>query len=149
MTTQRILTLVVAIALGAGAWRAGGWAGVALLASGLVLWFMLNYTRLLTIMKRAADRPIGYVGSAVMLNAKLKPRMALLHVVGLTRALGERLSPEGTEPEVYRWRDPGDSHVTTEFEGGRLLRWQLQRPPVPSEPDAAPPLPAPAPGAES
>ncbi|HRL35484.1 MAG TPA: glycerate kinase [Ottowia beijingensis] len=134
MTTQRILTLVVAIALGAGAWRAGGWAGVALLASGLVLWFMLNYTRLLTIMKRAADRPIGYVGSAVMLNAKLKPRMALLHVVGLTRALGERLSPEGTEPEVYRWRDPGDSHVTAEFEGGRLARWRLERPAEPAGP---------------
>ena len=134
MTTQRILTLVVAIALGAGAWRAGGWAGVALLASGLVLWLMLNYTRLLTIMKRAADRPIGYVGSAVMLNAKLKPRMALLHVVGLTRALGERLSPEGTEPEVYRWRDPGDSHVTAEFEGGRLARWRLERPAEPAGP---------------
>ena len=134
MTTQRILTLVVAIALGAGAWRAGGWAGVALLASGLVLWFMLNYTHLLTIMKRAADRPIGYVGSAVMLNAKLKPRMALLHVVGLTRALGERLSPEGTEPEVYRWRDPGDSHVTAEFEGGRLARWRLERPAEPAGP---------------
>ena len=134
MTTQRILTLVVAIALGAGAWRAGGWAGVALLASGLVLWFMLNYTRLLTIMKRAADRPIGYVGSAVMLNAKLKPRMALLHVLGLTRALGERLSPEGTEPEVYRWRDPGDSHVTAEFEGGRLARWRLERPAEPAGP---------------
>ena len=134
MTMQRILTLVVAIALGAGAWRAGGWAGVALLASGLVLWFMLNYTRLLTIMKRAADRPIGYVGSAVMLNAKLKPRMALLHVVGLTRALGERLSPEGTEPEVYRWRDPGDSHVTAEFEGGRLARWRLERPAEPAGP---------------
>ena len=134
MTTQRILTLVVAIALGAGAWRAGGWAGVALLASGLVLWFMLNYTRLLTIMKRAADRPIGYVSSAVMLNAKLKPRMALLHVVGLTRALGERLSPEGTEPEVYRWRDPGDSHVTAEFEGGRLARWRLERPAEPAGP---------------
>ena len=134
MTTQRILTLVVAIALGAGAWRAGGWAGVALLASGLVLWFMLNYTRLLTIMKRAADRPIGYVGSAVMLNGKLKPRMALLHVVGLTRALGERLSPEGTEPEVYRWRDPGDSHVTAEFEGGRLARWRLERPAEPAGP---------------
>ena len=134
MTTQRILTLVVAIALGAGAWRAGGWAGVALLASGLVLWFMLNYTRLLTIMKRAADRPIGYVGNAVMLNAKLKPRMALLHVVGLTRALGERLSPEGTEPEVYRWRDPGDSHVTAEFEGGRLARWRLERPAEPAGP---------------
>ncbi|MBP7532236.1 MAG: glycerate kinase, partial [Ottowia sp.] len=87
-----------------------------------------------TIMKRAADRPIGYVGSAVMLNAKLKPRMALLHVVGLTRALGERLSPEGTEPEVYRWRDPGDSHVTAEFEGGRLARWRLERPAEPAGP---------------
>ena len=61
-------------------------------------------------------------------------RMALLHVVGLTRALGERLSPEGTEPEVYRWRDPGDSHVTAEFEGGRLARWRLERPAEPAGP---------------
>jgi hypothetical protein len=138
---------MAAIALCAMAWRAGGGAGLALLFSGLLLWFLLYYTRIMTIMKRAADRPIGYVGSAVMLNAKLKPRMPLLNVIALTRSLGERLSAEGAEPEVYRWRDPGDSHVTTEFEGGRLLRWQLQRPPVPSEPDAAPPLPAP--GAES
>lgn len=147
MTWQRILTFMATIALGAMAWRAGGGAGLALLFSGLLLWFLLYYTRIMTIMKRAADRPIGYVGSAVMLNAKLKPRMPLLNVIALTRSLGERLSAEGAEPEVYRWRDPGDSHVTTEFEGGRLLRWQLQRPPVPSEPDAAPPLPAP--GAES
>ena len=147
MTWQRILTFMAAIALCAMAWRAGGGAGLALLFSGLLLWFLLYYTRIMTIMKRAADRPIGYVGSAVMLNAKLEPRMPLLNVIALTRSLGERLSAEGAEPEVYRWRDPGDSHVTTEFEGGRLLRWQLQRPPVPSEPDAAPPLPAP--GAES
>ena len=134
MTWQRILTFMAAIALGAMAWRAGGGAGLALLFSGLLLWFLLYYTRIMTIMKRAADRPIGYVGSAVMLNAKLKPRMALLHVVGLTRALGERLSPEGTEPEVYRWRDPGDSHVTAEFEGGRLARWRLERPAEPAGP---------------
>lgn len=141
MTSQRILAIAVAIALGAGAWRAGGWAGMALLGSGLLLWFLLYYTRLLAIMKRAADRPIGYVGSAVMLNAKLKPRMPLLNVIGLTRSLGERLSAEGVEPEVYRWRDPGDSHVTAEFEGGRLARWQLERPQPPSEPE--PTLPAP------
>lgn len=147
MNGRRILTALAAVLLGALAWRTGGWAGLGLLGSGLLLWLLLNYTRIMTIMKRAADRPIGYVGSAVMLNAKLKPRMPLLNVIALTRSLGERLSAEGAEPEVYRWRDPGDSHVTTEFEGGRLLRWQLQRPPVPSEPDAAPPLPAP--GAES
>lgn len=109
MTWQRILTFMAAIALGAMAWRAGGGAGLALLFSGLLLWFLLYYTRIMTIMKRAADRPIGYVGSAVMLNAKLKPRMPLLNVIALTRSLGERLSAEGAEPEVYRWRDPGDS----------------------------------------
>lgn len=140
MTWQRALTLLAAVALGAGAWRAGGGAGLALLASGLLLWFLLYYTRLMTVMKRAANQPIGYVGSAVMLNARLKPRMPLLNVIGLTRSLGERLSAEGVEPEVYRWRDPGDSLVTTEFEGGRLVRWQLQRPP----PEAPP-----QPGAES
>ena len=136
MTWQRILTLLAAIALGAGAWRAGGWAGLALLASGLLLWFLLYYTRLITIMKRAADRPIGYVGSAVMLNARLKAGLPLLNVVGLTRSLGERLSAEGAEPEVYRWRDPGESHVTAEFEGGRLARWRLERPQTAAEPPA-------------
>lgn len=128
MTWQRILTLIAAIALGAGAWRAGGWAGIALVGSALVLWFLLSYTRLITIMKRAADRPIGYVGSAVMLNVKLRPKLSLMHVVGMTRSIGERLSPEGAEPEIYLWRDAGNSQVTCEFVGGRLVRWQLERP---------------------
>ena len=128
MTWQRILTLIAAIALGAGAWRAGGWAGIALVGSALVLWFLLSYTRLITIMKRAADRPIGYVGSAVMLKVKLRPKLSLMHVVGMTRSIGERLSPEGAEPEIYLWRDPGNSKVTCEFVGGRLVRWQLERP---------------------
>lgn len=128
MNWKRILVIGGAIALGAGAWRAGGWAGLALLVSGLVFWFLLNYTRLITIMKRAADRPIGYVGSAVMLNVKLRPRQPLLHVIALTRSLGERLSQEGEEPEIYVWRDPGGSAVTCEFEDGRLQRWRLDRP---------------------
>lgn len=128
MNWQRILVIGGAIALGAGAWRAGGWAGLALLVSGLVFWFLLNYTRLITVMKRAADRPIGYIGSAVMLNAKLRPKRPLLHVIALTHSLGERLSKEGDEPEIYVWRDPGGSTVTCEFEGGRLQRWRLDRP---------------------
>lgn len=136
MTWQRILTLLAAIALGAGAWRAGGWQGIAMLGSGLVLWFLMYYTRVMTVMKRANERPIGHVGSAVMLNAKLKPGLPLLHVVALTRALGKLQSPPGAEPEVYRWTDPGQSHVTTEFEGGKLVRWRLERPaPAASEAD--------------
>ena len=86
MNGRRILTALAAVLLGALAWRTGGWAGLALLGSGLLLWLLLNYTRIMTIMKRAADRPVGYVGSAVMLNARLKQGMPLLDVLALTGA---------------------------------------------------------------
>ena len=138
MNWRTFLTALGAVALGAMAWRAGRGLGLALLASGLLLWFLLYYTRLLTIMKRANERPIGYIGSAVMLNVKLKTGLSLLHVVALTRALGERLSPEGAQPEVYRWSDPGNSHVVAEFAGGRLVHWRLERPQEPP-PESAPP----------
>ena len=132
MNLRKLLTLVGAVALGALAWRAGGWYGILFLVSGVVFWIMLSYTRLMTVVRRANDRPIGYVGSAVMLNAKLKTGSSLLHVIALTRSLGQRLSAEGEEPERYRWTDPGDSHVTAEFEGGKLARWQLERPAEPA-----------------
>lgn len=128
MNWQRGLAIVFAVALGAGAWRAGGWQGLGLLASGLVLWGLLNYTRIVTVMKRAAHRPVGRVDSAVMLNAKLHAGQPLLHVLALTRALGERLSAPGADPETYRWSDPGGSWVTAEFSGGKLRHWQLERP---------------------
>ena len=63
-----------------------------------------------------------------MLNAKLKPGMPLLNVIGLARALGERLSEEGAEPEIYRWTDGGASFVLCDFVGGRLHRWKMERP---------------------
>lgn len=144
MTWQRILAVLAAVALGAGAWRAAGWSGLALLASGLVFWALLYVTRMVQVMKRTADRPVGWVGSAVMLNAKLKPRMPLLKVLALTGALGERLSAEEAQPEVYRWRDNGESSVTAEFANGRLAGWRLERPDAEAEPAAgADPQPAP------
>ena len=87
-------------------------------------------------------QPIGYVGSAVMLNAKLRPGVAMLHVLALTRALGEQLSPKDEQPEVFRWTDGSKSHVTAEFLNGRLVKWTLYRPPV-SEGDDSDAAPAP------
>ena len=81
-----------ALALGFSGWRMGGWLGLGLVLSGLVMWFLLYINRVLAVLKRAADRPIGYVGSAVMLNAKLKPDATLLHVVAMTKALGKELA---------------------------------------------------------
>ena len=95
---------------------------------GLMMWALLHFTRLMGVMKRAANRPVGHVDSAVMLNAKLQSGRPLLHVIAQTRALGERLSAEGAQPEIYRWRDESGSSVSCEFEGGKLARWQLVRP---------------------
>lgn len=136
MDFRKILIPLGCIVLLALAWRSMGWQGVFAVTGGLVMWLLLHYTRVVKVMSRAAERPVGYVGSAVMLNAKLKPGVNLLHVVTLTRALGVRLSAEGEEPEVYRWTDGGDSHVSAEFVRGRLTRWTLERPPQAA--DAAP-----------
>lgn len=105
-----------------------GWKGVAAVGGGILMWVLLHFTRLMTVMRRASERPIGYVGSAVMLNAKLKPKVNLMHVVAMTRSLGQRLSEEGQEPEIYRWTDGTKSHVTCEFVQGRLVKWTLERP---------------------
>lgn len=119
-----------------------GWKGVAAVAGGILMWLLLHFTRLMTVMRRASQRPMGYVGSAVMLNAKLKPKVNLMHVVAMTRSLGILESEEGQVPEVYRWTDGTDSHVTCEFVHGRLVKWTLQRPPKPdavaADSDASP-----------
>ena len=75
-----------------------------------------------------------------MLNAKLKPGVTLMHVIAMTRALGERLSEEGADPELYRWTDNGQSTVEAEFQHGKLVRWQLTRP-DPQASDAVSPAP--------
>ena len=112
----------------AAAYQAYGWRGVAVASGALLMWMLLHFTRMMQVLRRAADRPIGYVGSAVMLNAKLRPGVTLLHVVAMTKALGELKSPKDTQPEMYRWTDGTQSHVTGEFHGGRLTKWELVRP---------------------
>ena len=105
-----------------------GWPGVALIVGALVMWLLLHFNRMMQVLKRAANRPIGYIESAVMLNAKLKPRANLMHVVAMTRSLGELRSPKDLQPEVYRWTDTGGSYVDCTFAGGKLVGHQLTRP---------------------
>lgn len=128
MNWRRIVYPLAALAFIVFAWNAFGWPGVAAALTGGVMWILLHFTRMVHVMKQATDRPVGYVGSAVMLNAKLRPGVNLLHIMALTKSLGERLSPEGEQPEVYRWTDTGGSHVSCELRDGRLLRWTLWRP---------------------
>lgn len=139
MNWRNILIPVGLLVLLGAAYQNYKWMGVLAVGGGIVMWLMLHFTRLMTIMKRASERPLGYVASAVMLNAKLKPQMPLVHVVAMTRSLGLRQSKDLEQPEIFVWRDNTESTVTCEFTGGRLRKWTLERPVVPETPPVAAP----------
>ncbi len=136
MNFQKIIVPVAGVAVVVLAYRFYGWAGVAAAATAIVMWVLLHFTRMMQVLKRAANRPIGYVDSAVMLNAKLKPGMTLMHVIAMTRALGALQSPKDAQPEIFRWTDGSDSHVTCTFVGGKLTQHALVRPAVADVPAA-------------
>ena len=107
-------------------WRVYGWPGLALAASAIVFWLLLQFNRAVRTMKNAAGASLGSVPSAVMFNAWLRQGMTMLQVVTKTKSLGRKL---GSSDDDWAWTDAGGSTVTLHFERGRLLRWQLDRPP--------------------
>ena len=128
MKLQQMVIPVAAVAGLAYGYHALEWMGFFLVLGGLVMWALLHFTRMVKVLERAANRPIGHVDSAVMLNAKLKTGVNLMHVIALTRSLGELTTPKDQQPEVYRWRDNSLSVVTCVFQDGRLQSWALERP---------------------
>ena len=135
MNFTKIIGPLAVIVFTIGAWRQFGWAGIALAAGGVVMWILLHFTRLMAILKKAANQPIGHVASAVMLNAKLRKGMTLMHVIAMTKSLGALQTPKDEQPEVFHWTDTGHSVVACTFVGGKLQEWTLSRP------AAEPPLP--------
>ena len=133
MKLTKILVPIGCLALLAVAFNTYGWQGLAVVGGGIMMWLLLHFTRMMTVLKRAADRPVGYVGSAVMLNAKLKAGVNLLHVMAMTRSLGEQRDGIGSRVETYRWTDGTQSFVDCVFESGKLKSWQLTRPPAEDE----------------
>ena len=140
MKIQKFLIPLASVALIAASFYYYGWKGLAVSTGALMMWMLLHFNRMLQVLKRAANRPIGYVASAVMLNAKLQPGATLLHVVALTKSLGVLLSPKDAQPERYRWTDGSNSYVDADFVDGKLKKWTLVRP---LEPVDVPPQPCP------
>jgi len=128
MNFSKLIAPLAIIVFTIGAWQAFQWAGIALAVGGVVMWILLHFTRMVTILKKAADRPIGHVASAVMLNAKLKKGVNLMHVIAMTRSLGQLQTEKDAQPEVFTWTDASQSVVTCTFVGGKLTQWSLQRP---------------------
>jgi cytochrome c-type biogenesis protein CcmH/NrfG len=118
----------VGLAVGAAAW---GVRGAALAVSVIVFWLLLQLTRSMRVMRRAADRPVGYVESAVMLHSKLARGMLMLDVMKLTRSIGRRVDP--ARDDVWAWADDGGVEVIVAFDDGRCVRAELKRPPEAAE----------------
>jgi hypothetical protein len=138
MKIQKILIPLLCLSVVAASFYYYRWQGLAVSTGLLVMWTLMHFNRMLQVLKRAANRPIGYVGSAVMLNAKLQPNATLLHVVAMTKSLGDLQSPKDTQPEIYRWTDGTASFVTAEFQDGKLKSWTLERPVQAKEVDGKP-----------
>ena len=120
-----ILGWLLAAALLVSAYLSYGWHGVALAATVIVFWLLLQFSRALRVMKSATDKPVGHVDSAVMLNARLRNRMTMMQVVPLAKSLGRQVS---VEPEVWAWTDDSGATVATTWSRGRLEGWTLTRP---------------------
>lgn len=111
----------LAAALAVAQW---GWPGGVLAGTLIVFWLLLQFSRAMRVLRRAAQAPVGHVHSAVTLHAKLQRGQRLPQVLALTHSLGLKLSDN---PEAFEWRDAGGDAVRLEFEAGRLVRWNLQR----------------------
>ncbi len=125
--TRTVVVLVLA-GLGVLAYRAYGWAGVALATGGVVMWVLMHMSRMLMVLRRTTQRPVGTVASAVMLHSRLERGMALLQVLALTQALGQRVEESAPGHETYQWTDTSNATVYCSFANGKLVQWELQRP---------------------
>ena len=110
-----------------GSFRALGWWGFSLVASGIVFWLLQLTTRLMQTMERAADQPVGTVANAVMFHAQLHRDLRLLKVIGLAASLGQRIDNEDKTTDIFEWRDAGGDSVQCHFLEGRLQQWSLSR----------------------
>lgn len=115
--------LLVVAAFAAG-YVGYGWRGAVLALTVVVFWMLLQFNRAVRVLREASSRPIGVVGSAVMLQSRLHKGQTLAQLIKHTRSLGRKL---GDEPERYAWRDAAGDEVQVELRGGRLVLWQLVR----------------------
>jgi hypothetical protein len=102
-----------------------GWRGALLALSAIVFWVLAQLTRSMRLMRRAAQRRVAHVDSAVMLHARLRRGLQMLEVIRLAGSLGRRIDP-GSD-DLWAWSDDGGAEVTVTFRNGRCQRWELRR----------------------
>jgi len=119
-------TLAAAAVL-AGYWSYGP-AGAVLGVTVVVFWLLLQFTRAMRVMRAAGAAPVGWVGSTVMLQSRLRKGMRMLDVLPLAGALGRKLGETPAQGlETFEWQDPSSARLAIEFRHGRCTGWTLAR----------------------
>ncbi len=125
--TKSIFWWLLAVAILVVAWKQYGVPGLVLALGVLLFWLLLQFTRVMTVMKTAARRPKGYVRDAANLHRRLRLGVKLFDLVRATGGLGVLASAEGVQPEVYHWTDSGGVRLICTFDNGRLVAHELGR----------------------
>jgi hypothetical protein len=102
-----------------------GWRGLVLAITVIVFWLLLQFSRSLRALRDAAGRPVGEVGSALMLQARLHEGMRLTDILKITKSLGIKLAdpPE----ETFAWKDAGGDEVQVVLRNGRVSAVRFTR----------------------
>ncbi len=125
-------TLAAAAVL-AGYWSYG-LAGIVLGVTVVVFWLLLQFTRAMRVMRQAGAAPLGRVGSAVMLQSRLRPGLRMLDLLPLAGALGRKLGEDpASGSETFEWRDPSGARLVVELRHGRCTGWTLAREGTPDD----------------
>ncbi len=135
---RSLLLPALALALSYAAWRSYGAQGLLLAVLMLSFWLMLHFTQLMRLLRTVAVRPMGRVSSALALNARLKPGMAMVDVIRLTLSIGALRTPPDTEPEERQWADDTGQALVGRFEHGRLVSFRLETSSAPDTRDTDP-----------
>lgn len=119
------LLAVIVVTLGYSQY---GWQGLLFGITVVVFWLLLQFSRTMRVMQKAAQAPKGRIDSAVRVHSKLKAGMRMLDVLPIAGSLGEREAGEGAE-EHWVWTDEGGVRILLRMRHGRLVDWGLKRPP--------------------
>jgi hypothetical protein len=100
-------------------------------------------------MRQAGGAPVGRVGSAVMVHARMRRGMRLMEIIPITRSLGQAAEPDPAAGpgigmrEAFTWSDDSGAQLRVDLVGGRVVRWTLERHAEPQPaPAGAPAAPA-------
>ncbi len=137
---------LAAVVVGGMQW---GWQGVVMAFTLISFWLLLQFNRALRAMRQAGGAPVGRVGSAVMVHARMRRGMRLMEIIPITRSLGQAAEPDPAAGagigmrEAFTWSDDSGAQLRVDLVGGRLVRWALERHAEPQPaPAGAPAAPA-------